>query len=373
MRRPSKRVLLVLLAIVGVIPVAIASLWPQWFEPPDKAAQLAAFNRAYAAKVVTPAFEHLATASDALAATAAESCAKPDPARLERLAAAFDGTADAWAAAQQFRLGPLADEQRAERFAYWPERRNIVDRQLAALLAADDAGALAPEPFARQSVAVQGLTALERLLFGEAARQALLAGDAAAARRCAVVVAIARNLASVAHTCLEAWQAVDADAAEGGAPFSSTASEATTQFLTNLITLLEIDADQKIAAPLGTSAEAARPKAAEQWRAGRSLRDLRLNLETARRSFAGEAGFATLLADSDPAIRIRVDAAFDQVGKALAAVPEPLDQAAGDAAGRQALEAARVAVKQLEDLLRRQVAPAIGVTLGFNELDGDSG
>ncbi|MFO1059583.1 MAG: imelysin family protein [Dongiaceae bacterium] len=383
MRRPSKRVLILVLAVIAVIPVLVASLAPQWLEPPDKAAALAGFNRAYAGTVVVPAFDRLASASAALATTAAEVCAGPDAAGpdaagpdaagLDRLATAFAATADAWAGAQQFRLGPLSDQQHADRFAYWPERRNIVDRQLAGLLAGSDAAELSPAAFARQSVAVQGLTALERLLFDDAARQALLAGDAAAARRCAVATAIARNLSAIAGTCRDAWHEAERDPARAAAPFSASAGEAAAQSLGNLMTILEVAADQKIAAPLGPSADQARPKAAEQWRSGRSLRDLRLNLETARRSFAGDAGFATLLAAADPGTGARVAAAFDAVDKALAGVPEPLDRAVADPAGRRALEEARAALKQVEDLLRREAAPAMGITLGFNELDGDGG
>src|SRR6185437_5350138 len=164
------------------------------------------------------------------------------------------------------------------RFAYWPERRNIVDRQLAGLLAGSDPATLAPDSFARESVAVQGLTALERLLLGDEARQALLAGDAGAVRRCAVATAIARNLAAIARTSLDGWRTVEGDPDKAGAPFSASPSEAAAQFLGNLLTALEVAADQKIAAPLGPSADQARPKAAEQWRSGRSLRDLRLNL-----------------------------------------------------------------------------------------------
>jgi predicted lipoprotein len=373
MRRPTKRVLILALAVLAVVPVAIASLVPQWLEPAGKAATLAGFNRAYAQAMVIPAFEGLASASAALAATAEAACARPDAAGLDRLAAGFGTTADAWAAAQQFRLGPLADQQRADRFAYWPERRNIGDRQLAALLAGGNAATLAPAAFASQSVAVQGLPALERLLFGEEARQALLAGGAGAARRCAVATAIARNLAAIAANCLDAWRAVAQDPARAAAPFAASAGEAAAQLLGDLVTLLDLAADQKIAAPLGPSVDQARPKSAEQWRSGRSLRDLRLNLQAARRSFAGAGGFATLLAAADPAIAVRIEAAFDAAAKALGAVPEPLDRAVADPAGRRALEEARLALKQVEALLRREAAPAMSVTLGFNELDGDSG
>ena len=72
---------------------------------------------------------------------------------------------DAWARAQLIKTGPLSLFLRYERFAYWPEARNVTQRMLDALIASNDPKELAPETLVRDSVAAQGLTALERLLY----------------------------------------------------------------------------------------------------------------------------------------------------------------------------------------------------------------
>ncbi len=338
---------------------------------PAQAADFAAFNRAYADAQVIPAFTRLAAETKALAQTAADACRAPDAAGLARTVDGFNKVDDAWMSAQQFRLGPLSEGQRAERFAYWPEKRNIVEKQLAALLAAADPAKLTPAALAQASVAVQGLTALERLLFQTAAAEALPAGQDSAFR-CAAMSAIAANLAAIAKDALRIWEATRTDPQQAAAPFAADPAEAVTQFYSNLLTELQIVADQKIAAPLAASPAEAKPKLAEHWRAGRSVRNIVLNLQAARRSMLDDAGFATLLAAPRfDDLKARLAAAFDQALAAAAEISLPLDRAVVDAEGRKQVERLYVRLNQLRDIARQDVPPALGITLGFNELDGD--
>jgi predicted lipoprotein len=336
-----------------------------------KAADYASFNQAYAAQVIAPAFQTLETQADEFSKTVAAICAAPDAAGIDKILAGFNAVADAWMSAQQFRLGPLSEGQRAERFAYWPEKRNIVQKQLFELLAANDPAKLTPESFAQASVAVQGVTALERLLFETGARDALTGGDQQKIR-CAVVTAIAVNLAAVAHEAAEGWKAALSDPQQAAAPFAANPAEATTQFYNNLLTELQIVGDQKIAAPLAASPAEAKPKLAEQWRSGRSLRNIILNLEAAKRAMFGAGAFETLLADPQSAdLKARLAKAFDQAIVAAKDVPEPLDKAVVDPEARKKVELLFVRLNQLRDIAKQEMPAALGITLGFNELDGD--
>ncbi|MBK8157886.1 MAG: hypothetical protein IPK59_03520 [Rhodospirillaceae bacterium] len=126
-----------------------------------------AFNAGYAKNIVLPAFTSLRKACAVWAKDAADLEKAPSAAKLDIAGKGFAPVSDAWMRAQQFRLGPLSEGQRAERFAYWPERRNVVAKQLAALVASNDPAELEPKRFAEASVAIQGLPALERLLYGD--------------------------------------------------------------------------------------------------------------------------------------------------------------------------------------------------------------
>lgn len=356
----------------------------------------AAFNTGYAKNIVLPAFTHLRKACAIWAKDAADLEKVPSAAKIDIARRWFDPVSDAWMRAQQFRLGPLSEGQRAERFAYWPERRNVVAKQLAALVASNDPAELEPKRFAEASVAIQGLPALERLLYGDE-KAADTVDDfflgPRAGRHCAIFRAITANLLVIAEECEAAWSAVVGDPAKSTAPFAANSAEATTQFYTNLLTMLQIVAEQKIGAPLGADIASENPKVAEQWRSSRSGRNIDLNLTTAQNSFLAPGGFATLLRPGHADLVAEVEKAFatvlDAPGVSFTAkapndysqlldelklegvvIAEGVPQISDEDRRKNATDLI-VKINHLRDILRQKVPPAIGITLGFNELDGD--
>lgn len=346
--------------------IALLASWLGVVVAPAQAADFGAFNTQYARDVVTPAFKTLAGETRKLAELSDEFAAQPSQDGFAALRVSFDSVSDAWMQVQFFRLGPLGAQQRSERFEYWPEKRPIIDKQLAALLAKADPASLAAETFAQSSVAVQGLPALERLLYGDTARQVLSAGPEQKAR-IAVIQAIARNLDHLAQELAAAWEKAETDPKL----FAQDPNEATAQLYAGLMTGLQVVSDQKIAGPRGQTLDKAKPKSAEQWRAGRSLKNIALNLQSLRDAVAGPSGFSTLLGADQAALKEEIAKAFDAALAAANAAPEPLDAAVTDPEGRKKVGVLLVAVNQLRDVLNQKVPAAIGISLGFNEMDGD--
>lgn len=360
----SRRQTLVGLIAAGMVPV-IAS--------PATAAgkDFATFNKVFGEKIVLPVFDRLAEATSHFTKVVDEFIAAPDGTSIELLKTGFHNLADAWALAQQFRVGPLAQEQRAERFAYWPERRNVVEKQLNLLLAGKGEEGLQADQFANISVAVQGLPALERILYADDQGRLLLEGDQSGRRR-AIVLAIAQNLQTIAADIQKTWLENLKDPIKAANSFATNPNEGVAQSYTNLLTILQIVADQKIGTPLGGADVAdAKPKAAEQWRSGRSLTNIRLNLETAKASVTASGGFVELLQPDQIDLRNAITKAFDDALAAVKPLTQNLSTVVSDHERRKSLTALLVKVNHLRDLLRQQMPPAIGVTLGFNELDGD--
>jgi predicted lipoprotein len=350
--------------------IALLASWLGVIAVPAQAADFSGFNADYARNVAAPAFKALADETGKLAKLADAFAATPNQDAFAALRGGFDAVSDAWMQAQFFRLGPLGAQQRSDRFEYWPEKRNIVDKQLAALVAAKDAAALAPDKFAQASVAVQGLSALERLLYGDAARQVLSAGPDQKPR-IAVIRAICHNLDAVARELRDTWEQALADPKTAAAPFSANPEEAAAQFYAGVATGLQIVSDQKIAGPRGQTIDKAKPKTAEQWRSGRSLKNITLNLQALRNAAVGPHGFATLLKPDQAALKDEIAQAFDAALKAAAEAPEPLDTAVADETGRKKVGALLIAVNHVRDLMKQKAPQALGIALGFNELDGD--
>jgi predicted lipoprotein len=340
-------------------------------------AEWTAFNLDLARQYIAPRFAALADAGGRLDTAAGSFCDTPTPATLTTLHAAFLDAAEAWAAVEHLRTGPASIGNRAERLYFWPERKNVTQRQLAALLRRPDVASLTPEALGGGSVAVQGLPALEMLLYGDEAEASLLAGDAA---RCAVVRAIAGNVAGIAGELATGWSAPDGFLAtlakpETANPFFASGAEAARRLFNDLLTLFRLVGDTKLQAPMGESLDRARPTLAEGWRSGRSLRMIAANLASARAMFGREGGFGlrSLLIDGLDSREIdrEIQNAFDAAELALAEVPEPLGEAVQTEEGRAAVSKLLHHWRRARDQVAQRFGPTVGIAVGFNALDGD--
>ena len=211
--------------------------------------------------------------------------------------AAFHAADDAWHDVEHLEFGPMTFRLRAERLYFWPDPRNTTARQLAELLAGRDPATLTAESLGRASAAVQGLPATERLLFDEGAGTAFRREGEEGRRRCEVLEAMTRNIKDITGDVVREWNGGEVaygrrieTAGPGNAAYAEP-KEPTQEFLKSLHGALERVASLKLAKPLGTSLATARPMLVEEWRSGRALRDVRLNLAAARALYLGDGGF----------------------------------------------------------------------------------
>lgn len=349
--------------------------------PAAASARTADGDRAFLSALVGT---HIRPRVDALAAAATDAvgridrfCAAPDTAGLAAAREGYVAVMDRWAGAQHLRPGPLLLEMRSDRIAFWPERRGIVARQLGQLLASRDPKVLEPGALARQSAAVQGLTALERLLFDDGTDAAKFTGDEAGAYRCALTRAVARNVAALSGEVRDGWAALAPALAAGEpTPVGTNATEAVTNLYLSLVTAMQIVVDLKILIPLGPTIGEAKPTLAESVRAGRSLRNIALNLAGMQGMMEGEnggPGYLSLLPATDDGAEAKraTTAAFAGAHHAVTEITTTLDRAVVDPATRPRVEALFRTAKMAQTAATRTLPPLLDITLGFNELDGD--
>lgn len=320
--------------------------------------QAAAIRAAEA--VLVPGYAALAAATADQVAAWEDACGAPAPRDLAPLEAAFHATADAWARVEPVRTGPIAEAFRFERMAFWPERRNAAARALAQLEAADE-GQLAPERFVETSVAGQGLTALERVLFEEETRSALAQGGAREARLCRIGGAIAWALARVAEETADAWRTETLPALRAD---PEAAGRAATRLVTDLLAGLQAIEDLKLGLALGESLEQARATRAEMWRSGRSARQIALNLD-------GLAALVRALSGDDAAQAQDTVRALAQAERLAREGPADIGEAAADPRRRARVLLLQGAVATARSAAAGEIPPALGVVTGFNALDGD--
>lgn len=333
----------------------------------------AAANLQVADKHVIPAYSLLAKAAAELEHKAQVFCAQPDEASLDELREGFHQAMDAWQGIQHIRFGPVEFLLRYNRYELWPDKRGSVTKHLARLLADRDSVVLDPERFASASVAVQGFSALERLLFGTDASSGNFGQDEAGRYHCAVTRAITANLTGMSEALVEDWTRAE----EGHRQYFATASEGngfydsdweiSSSLLNNMSTQLEVIADQKLGLPLGESIKKARGTRAESWRSARASRNIQWNLKALHDLY--RQGFAPRLTDAD--LDRQIETAFENATRALEATQTPLDKAVADPEQRLKVEKLREEITAIRSLVAGSLPQALDLSLGFNSLDGD--
>lgn len=332
------------------------------------------YNVATVKQHIIPAYARMAGNSQAMQQQADRFCAAPDAQGLQQLQDAFHQSLDAWQSIQHIRFGPIEFSLRMNRLQLWPDKRSSVSKHLNKFLAARDFSALQEESFTKGSVALQGFSALERLLFGKQTSASNFAANGNnASFECALLKAITSNLATISARLEKEWsQGKDAylnfiaTAAEGN-DFYESDTEVSSLMLNNLHTQMQVIVDQKLDRPLDKSLRKARGTRAENWRSGRSLRNIRLNLQGLQEFY--NTAFRPRLSDSE--LNSKIEDAFNRSLQTTDAISMPLDLAVKDPHARTQVEALRTSTSRLKNLIARELPQKLGLSLGFNSLDGD--
>lgn len=84
---------------------------------------------------IIPGYRNLSRATSTLAATSAALCAEPSDAALQSTRAALADVVQTWSQIEIIRLGPALEENRFERFLFYPDRKSTGLKQVQAILA----------------------------------------------------------------------------------------------------------------------------------------------------------------------------------------------------------------------------------------------
>ncbi|GHD44281.1 peptidase M75 [Thalassobaculum fulvum] len=317
---------------------------------------------------IRPATERFARDTHGLDDAVEGFCAAPGGDTRAALDAAFRGAVEGWSGIQFLRFGPLVEEHRLERIAFWPDPKGIGLRQLRRALADRDATVTDPGQLAGKSVALQGLTALEYLLYGDG-------GDQLDAFRCAFATAAAGSLAAVADAIAGEWAAPDGFAQRlirpgSDDPVYRTPAESLAELHRALTTGLQVTRDQKLKPVLGDTPDTAKPFLAPFRRAGLSVAVLAADL-SALGAFTAAAGFARDLPDEYRWLDNSLAFEFGNAVRAVGSVELPIDEAVYDQTARGRLEYLFVVLGNLQTMTRQDLATALDLKGGFNALDGD--
>jgi predicted lipoprotein len=347
----------------------------------------AAIAQAALTGYIRPAYARLAEQTGVLADKVGALCAAPSTDALSEAKKAFAGAVEAWGKVEPIRFGPVAQDHRYERLFFWPDPKGLGAKQIRAALGKHDDTLTEPDELATKSVALQGLPALEYLLYGDGAETLaqsarVVDGQAplpevggAGAFRCAFAQSVATNVHRIAKNLVEEWREgsefeKDFLGPAPDSPFYRGPKEVTLELLKAFSGGIEEVRDQKLAKPLGAKPDEAKPLLAAFNLSGLTFANMADNLDGVRELFtAGD--FAALVhsesAGVEDSIRFDLDHAID----VLRDIEMPFAEAAHDEDMRGRLEALRVSLKSAEGTATDMISRAAGLSFGFNAMDKD--
>lgn len=326
-------------------------------------------SSALADGVLLPAYSSWNQANQQLASSALALCSGSQD--LSDARQTLLTTIGSWANLQPLLVGPLTEGNRAWQVQFWPDKKNLVQRQVEALLKSKPQ--LVQADLDKASVVVQGLTAYEYVLFDAAID---LNQAAQKSRYCPLLIAIGGHQAKLSGEILALWQAEDGMAAQfkrfPNSHFTD-ATEAVGELLRAQVSAID-GLKKKLGTALGRqSKDQPQPYQAEFWRSNASLVSLSASLASAERIWLGgnNDGIKALLGSEQAALSQRLDAQYSATRQQLAAIQRPLSELLGEETGRQQLNAFYDSLDQLHRLHEGELAKTLDIQLGFNAHDGD--
>ncbi len=361
-------------ALVALAAFVIAAASPaNATDASDREARFAAAVADIIDGAIRPGYAAFSETAEAQSVSMQALCAAPGEAALTKARERFAGLAAAWSRVELVRFGPAREDNRFEKLFYWPDRKGRGLKQVQRLLASEDETASQTETLRRKSVAVQGLPALEFVLFGKGSDElARVAGY-----RCAYGAAIAGAIAANAAEIAESWSGDDGygalmRAAGPDNPSYRTHAEALQALLGAAREQLQVARDLKLLAVISETPDKAKPKRAPLWRSNLTITSLRGNIAGALAFFS--AGIDGLLPED--AARHANSLHFEgrQADGTLAALAESGADwviLASDAETHARLAYLPIPLGGMIRLATETYPGTLGLIVGFNSTDGD--
>ncbi|USD42258.1 iron-regulated protein A [Vibrio sp. SCSIO 43135] len=273
---------------------------------------------------------------------------------LAQLKTDWHAAMTAWMALQGQERGPSKALEQSWNVQFWPDKKNTTGRKMQALTSSTQPWS--QSDIAEQSVTVQGLGAIEWLLYDE--RSSL----ANSKQVCQTGYAISQNLANNAHSISAAWNSN---------PWVGLDQKAwDSEYIALLTNQLDYSM-KKLSRPMAKIGQP-RPYFAESWRSRSSMSNLLNNVKAME---------ALYLADGkglDARLRQRGKVVLaDSIQNQFSLIKDtwPTDSSLFDLLqtkdGYRTVMSQYNKLEQLQYFIHEEVAIELGVVIGFNATDGD--
>ncbi|PPC75443.1 hypothetical protein C4K68_20565 [Pokkaliibacter plantistimulans] len=344
-------------ALTGFCLLAMASA--TWAVPAPELERQLAMDIGH--QLIQPAYQQLAETTDHLSHDAEAYC-QTAGSSLEAVQRSYRDSLNDWMRVQAINWGPAEKYNRNPSMYFWPDKKNISSRQLNTLINNADPAVLDPAAFSQASIAVSGLSAIERLLFDSPPPQPN-------SYRCQLLSAISANTARISQqlvvewpTYVQQWQ-TDSDPLKG-----------IRLLLKSMDEVAQIISQQKLAMPMGSELSKSRASRAESYRSASSLANIRANwtfITSLLQGNSDQPGLLKLISRENDELAETLRGLIFTTDHLLKAMDFTLEHAISDPEQRGKLMMLQANIDTMQSLLSTDVSGTLGITLGFNSRDGD--
>jgi uncharacterized protein len=328
----------------------------------------------WGAELIVPLYADLEARSQALTASLDALCAAPAQPALDAARVAWSEARQPLKRAEVFNFGPYSrpEYRIGPQLDSWPARPDTVEELLAGQGPVDAA------TVAALGVWHKGMPVIEYLLYPPNADGVTQLADP---RRCEYLESVGAELVARAREIHLAWAPEGSDFAGqlSGAGRTSTAFRSLRDAFSEVVNRMGFTVENvrrdKLGTPLGTGAGGPpQPDAAESRFSGRSIADILDNLTGLEVLYFGDPsrsmpGLERYAAERGQNFDEQMTAALSASRAALQAIDMPLTAAVASEPAR--VQAASDRLGELQSLLQVDMIGALGLTLSFNDNDGD--
>ncbi|MGO6736914.1 imelysin family protein [Rhizobium ruizarguesonis] len=322
-------------------------------------------------EVIRPGYRNMQQSAARLTTAMKDLCADGTQQTLDKAKSTFDDTIRYWSIIEIVQTGPVIQDNLFEHILFYPDRKGVGLKQVQALIAKADPNDATVDAIAGKSVALQGLTALEYVLYGNGSDD--LVGQKGSFR-CLYGQAVAGNIQREAGEVVAAWEKPDGVQASLKHPGPQSNDfmdnkEAVTALLGILVHGAENVRDQRLEQFYKGKDTAPRPRMAIYWRSKNTWKSMAANLEGLRTLWQ-KAGMAELLPPDKQPIAAAIDEDFKSLLDSVPKLNPDIDVATSDAE-KAKLDTLLADSRDLITRISDEYGAAIGLSAGFSFSDGD--
>lgn len=293
-------------------------------------------------------------------------CQNKDPKYLDNVKSSYKELAMQWSKINFISFGPASLNLRRYRFQYFPDKHGTGGKQFTKFVAQKDPKSLDPKTFSDTSVAIQGITAAERLLYDKEYSIKLTGKDKF---YCHYLIAISDNLEQINTNILSEWKPI---LEKISSKKNYDDSDYFLKVYQDLYHLIAFANEVRIKALLGASSKKNRSYKAEYRYANFSKESLLVSLHSFKELFFGFEtfkGISSLVQDKKSNTTLLT--LTNDVIKSTENIENTLTKATTTTNGRKQLLDTSAKLEKLGIFLKENYSLKVGMYLGFNNLDGD--